>query len=214
MVLLTLIARVNDGLILATSIEGDDDPDHNMVKYTNQAKMIFRRLNNSAQTAQTVESGPYFFHYIISDAICALCLCDKSFPRKSAFAYLADIANEFNGQYGTRVAAVTRPYHFIEFDQYIQVAKRKYADRSRHAMSAVSNELQDVARIMVSNIEDVIHRGEALNILENRASDLSTLSRKYKEDARQLNRRSTLFKVAATVCVLGFLGFIARYILW
>lgn len=30
-------------------------------------------------------------------------------------------------------------------------------------MSAVSSELQDVTRIMVSNIEDVIHRGEALN---------------------------------------------------
>lgn len=30
-------------------------------------------------------------------------------------------------------------------------------------MTAVSSELQDVARIMVSNIEDVIHRGEALN---------------------------------------------------
>lgn len=48
-------------------------------------------------------------------------------------------------------------------DPYIQQAKRKYADRNRYAMSAVSNELQDVARIMVSNIEDVIHRGEALN---------------------------------------------------
>ncbi|VDN49596.1 unnamed protein product, partial [Gongylonema pulchrum] len=45
MVLLTLIARSADGLILATSIEGSDEPDHNMVKYTNQAKMLFRKLN-------------------------------------------------------------------------------------------------------------------------------------------------------------------------
>lgn len=51
----------------------------------------------------------------------------------------------------------------IILDEYIQQAKRKYADRSRYAMNAVSNELQDVTRIMVSNIEDVIHRGEALN---------------------------------------------------
>ncbi|VDD87939.1 unnamed protein product [Enterobius vermicularis] len=212
MILLTLIARVSDGLILATSIEGGDEPD--MVKYTNQAKLVFRRLNNSAETAHTFESGPYFFHYIIKGAICALCLCEKSFPRKSAFAYLEEVANEFNGQYGNKVDSVTRPYHFIEFDHHIQQAKRKYADKSRHAMSAVSNELQDVARIMVSNIEDVIHRGEKLNILENKANDLSNLSRKYREDARQLNRRSTLFKIAATVCVLGFFGFVARYLFW
>lgn len=38
-------------------------------------------------------------------------------------------------------------------------------DKGRNAFAAVSNELQDVTRIMVSNIEDVIHRGEALNSL-------------------------------------------------
>ena len=38
MVLLTMIARVSDGLPLATSIEGDEERDHNMVKYSNQAK--------------------------------------------------------------------------------------------------------------------------------------------------------------------------------
>ena len=47
-------------------------------------------------------------------------------------------------------------------------------------MTEVSSELQDVTRIMINNIEDVIHRGEALNILEARASDLSTMSKKYK----------------------------------
>ena len=50
-----------------------------------------------------------------------------------------------------------------DLDQYIQGAKRKYTDRNRYAMQAVNNELHDVTRIMVSNIEDVIHRGEALN---------------------------------------------------
>ena len=30
-------------------------------------------------------------------------------------------------------------------------------------MTQVNSELQDVTRIMVANIEDVIHRGEALN---------------------------------------------------
>lgn len=55
------------------------------------------------------------FSYIIKGAICALCLCEKSFPRKSAFAYLEEVANEFNGQYGNKVDSVTRPYHFIEF---------------------------------------------------------------------------------------------------
>ncbi|EJW79298.1 hypothetical protein WUBG_09794, partial [Wuchereria bancrofti] len=115
MVLLTLIARVSDGLILATSIEGSDEPDHNMVKYTNQAKMLFRKLNDNSPTIHTLESGPYYFHYVIKRPVCSLCLCEKNFSRKSAFAYLEDITDEFLGQNGTRITSVTRPYHFIEF---------------------------------------------------------------------------------------------------
>ncbi|CAJ0941302.1 unnamed protein product, partial [Mesorhabditis belari] len=210
MSLLTLIARVRDGLILATSIEGADGGDANMVKYSNQAKMLFKKLN-PAQTAHTIESGPYQFHYVIKGAICALALCDRQFPRKLAFAFLDDVANEFLSQYATKVDSVARPYHFLEFDSYIQQAKRKYADRSRFAMQEVSSELQDVTRIMISNIEDVIHRGEALNILEARASDLSGLSRKYREDAKALNRRSMWYKVGAGLSVLFFLVIIWRF---
>ena len=53
--------------------------------------------------------------------------------------------------------------NIFTIDSYIQTAKKKHTDKGRSAIAAVNNELQDVTRIMVSNIEDVIHRGEALN---------------------------------------------------
>lgn len=207
--LLTLIARFSDGLILATSIEGNDTGDTSLVKYTNQAKLLFKKLGRSP-AQQSVESGPYVFHYVIKDKICALTLCDQMFPRKTAFAYLDDIANEFLNQNGTKIDSVVRPYHFLDFDQYIQQTKHRYTDNSRFAINAVSNELQDVTRIMVTNIEDVIHRGEALNILENRASELSGLSKKYRENAKALNRRSAIVKIVTAVSVIGVIFFTLR----
>ncbi|CAJ0578343.1 unnamed protein product, partial [Mesorhabditis spiculigera] len=210
MSLLTLIGRVRDGLILATSIEGADGGDSNLVKYTNQAKMLFKKLNPT-DAAHTFESGPYQFHYVIKGTICALALCDRQYPRKLAFSFLDDVANEFLNQYASKIDTVSRPYHFLEFDSYIQQAKRKYSDRSRFAMQEVSSELKDVTRIMISNIEDVIHRGEALNILEAKANDLSGLSRKYREDAKALNRRSTWLKVGAGMTVLFFFVLLWRF---
>uniref|UniRef100_A0A1I7T8U8 Vesicle-trafficking protein SEC22b n=1 Tax=Caenorhabditis tropicalis TaxID=1561998 RepID=A0A1I7T8U8_9PELO len=211
---LTLIARVRDGLILATSIEGNDrGGDASMVKYSNQAKMLFKKLNG-APAQQTVESGPYVFHYVIIQNVCALVLCDRNFPRKAAFQYLNDIGQEFLNTYSTKVDQVVRPYHFLDFDKYIQQAKQRYGDTNKYTMNAVSNELQDVTRIMVTNIEDVIHRGEALNILENRASELSGMSKKYRDDAKALNRRSTIFKVAASIGILGVLFLMARFIIF
>ncbi|CAP27968.1 Protein CBR-SEC-22 [Caenorhabditis briggsae] len=212
---LTLIARVRDGLILATSIEGNSDQsgDSSMVKYSNQAKMLFKKLHG-APAQQTVESGPYVFHYVIIQNICALVLCERNFPRKAAFQYLNDIGQEFLNSYSSKVEQVVRPYHFLDFDKYIQQAKQRYADTNKYTMNAVSNELQDVTRIMVTNIEDVIHRGEALNILENRASELSGMSKKYRDDAKALNRRSTVFKVAVSIGIAGFLFLVARFLIF
>ncbi|KAI6205645.1 hypothetical protein M3Y94_00815700 [Aphelenchoides besseyi] len=210
MVIQNFIARVSDGLILATSTESADDPD--MVKYTSQAKRLFRKLNApGTPTAQIVESGQYLFYYVIKGPVCALVLCERNFPRNSAFSFLEDVANEFLNRYGTQLDTVTRPYHFLEFDSYIQQAKRKFADRNRYTMSAVSSELQDVTRIMVTNIEDVINRGEALNILETRSSDLSDMSKKYREDARQLNRRNAMMKLFLGLGVAGVLFLIVRF---
>jgi len=213
MVLQNLIARVSDGLILATSVEGADDVD--MVKYITQAKRLFRKLNSQGgQNAQIVESGSYLFYYIIKGPICALAICERNFPRQSAFAFLEDVANEFLNRYGTQLATVTRPYHFLEFDSYIQQVRRNYTDRNSFGISAVSNELRDVTRIMVSNIEDVIHRGEALNILETRASDLSHMSKKYREDARQLNRRSAMIKLFMGMGIAVILFLIVRFFIF
>jgi len=208
-----MIARVTDGLPLATSIEGDEQQDQTMTKYTTQAKLLFRKLQPDSPKKCTLESGPYVFHYSIEGGACFLCLCEKNFPPKVAFAFLEDILREFISRYGGRIDTVARPYHFIDFDSYIQQSKKKFVDRqSRGQLQAVHSELQDVQRIMVQNIEDVIHRGEALNILDDKAAGLSVLSRKYKQDARYLNLRSSLMKIGLLVIlVVLFLLYIYYY---
>lgn len=48
-------------------------------------------------------------------------------------------------------------------DTYIQKTKKSYIDsRARRNLGSINTELQDVQRIMVANIEEVLQRGEAL----------------------------------------------------
>lgn len=48
-------------------------------------------------------------------------------------------------------------------DTYIQKTKKSYEDsRVRRNLNNINTELQDVQRIMVQNIDDVLQRGEAL----------------------------------------------------
>lgn len=55
--------------------------------------------------------------YLIEKGVCYLVLCEGSFPKKLAFAYLEDLQAEFHEQHGKRVPTVSRPYSFIEFGE-------------------------------------------------------------------------------------------------
>ncbi|KAM3604053.1 uncharacterized protein V6R79_005829 [Siganus canaliculatus] len=120
MISLTMIGRVADGLPLAASVQEDEQTGRDLQQYQNQAKQLCRKLSAQSPDRCTVEAGDMNFHYIIAQGVCYLVLCNASFPKKMAFAYLEDLHSEFYDQYGRRVPTVTRPYSFIEFGEIIQ----------------------------------------------------------------------------------------------
>ncbi|CAG5129708.1 unnamed protein product [Candidula unifasciata] len=217
MVLLTMIARVADGLPLSASVQEDEQSGRNLMEYQTQAKQLFRKLSQDPNppTKCSLDTTNYMFHYMIERGVCYLVLCEKTFSKRLAFSYLEDLQNEFNSQYGSRLDTVSRPYSFIEFDTYMQKARKSYMDsRARRNLGQINTELQDVQRIMVQNIDDVLMRGEALSVLDTKASNLSAHSLKYKKDAKYLNLRSSYAKIAAVVIVvILFLLFIRYWIL-
>lgn len=89
-------------------------------------------------------------------------LCDKMFSKRMAFNFLEDISQEFYKNYGRKVNSVTRPYAFIEFDVYISKARKSLTDRRKN-INSINTQLQDVQRIMVQNIDDVLQRGTVLS---------------------------------------------------
>ncbi|CAB0005796.1 unnamed protein product [Nesidiocoris tenuis] len=210
MVLMTMIARVTDGLPLAATMQDDEQSGRSTLDYQNQAKMLFRKLTPQSPPQCTLESGPYLFHYLIEKDVCYLVLCERNYSKRLAFSYLEDIAQEFASQYGKKVHTVTRPYSFIEFDTYIQKARKVFTDsRVRRNLNTLNTELQDVQRIMVQNIDDVLQRGVVLSELDSKAQNLSMLSQKYKKDATYLNMKSMYVKAAAG-CIV-FIVFILYF---
>jgi len=214
MVLLTMIARVADGLPLAVSVQEDEQSGRSLMEYQTQAKQLFRKLSQDPNPPPkcTLEAGNYLFHYMIERSVCYLVLCDQNFSKRLTFSYLEDIQQEFSSQYGGRLDTVSRPYSFIEFDTYMQKARKSYMDsRARTNLGHINTELQDVQRIMVQNIDDVLARGEVLSVLDSKASNLSTQAMKYKKDAKYLNLRSSYAKIGAVVVLVVLLLLFLRY---
>jgi len=211
-VLMTMIARVFDGLPLAASVQEDEQTGKSILEYQNQAKRLFKTLTDNSPQRCSIETGngQYIFHYIIEQQSCFLTLTEVHFSKKTAYAFLDDLAQEFHNQYGHKINTATRPYSFIEFDTYIQKAKKTYSDsRGRRNLNNLNTELQDVQRIMVQNIDDVLQRGAVLSEMENKSQNLTEMSRKYRKDAESLN--ATSLAVIAGACGGGFLLLLLIY---
>ena len=127
---------------------------------------------------------------MIQDSICFLCICDKSYPRKLAFTYLSDLANEFTTTYSASqyLSPTLRPYAYVEFDTFIQRTKKTYQDsRASANLDRLNDELKDVTKVMTKNIEDLLYRGDSLERMGEMSGRLREDSKKYRKAAVRIN---------------------------
>lgn len=141
--------------------------------------------------------------YLIKDDICFLCICDRSYPRKLAFTYLADLATEFTTTYSPAQyqSPNLRPYAFVEFDTFIQRTKKLYQDsRASQNLDRLNDELRDVTKVMTKNIEDLLYRGDSLERMGELSGRLREDSKKYRKAAVRINWELVLKQVSSSHC--------------
>lgn len=185
----TQIARL-DGLMLCASVD-DDTTESSLTEVKSQVKLILRRLNRNAEPQASIEAAAgLMIHYVIEDEVVYFCVCDRAYPRKLAFTYLADIAAEFATTYpaAQRTSPSLRPYAFMEFDTFIGRAKQTYSDaRASQNLDKLNDELRDVTQVMTKNIEDLLYRGDSLERMGELSSRLRDDSKKYRRAAVRIN---------------------------
>ncbi|EER43949.1 SNARE sec22 [Histoplasma capsulatum H143] len=188
MVLSTQISRL-DGIPLAASVDDEQQVDA-LSEAKSQAKLISRQLNRNSEPQATIECGQCNLHYIIKDGVCFLCIADRSYPRKLAFSYLGDLASEFTTTYPTSQYLSTnlRPYAFVEFDSFIKRTVKTYQDsRAPQNLDKLNDELRDVTKYMVKNVEDLLYRGDSLERMGEMSGRLRDDSLKYRKAAVRIN---------------------------
>mmetsp|Transcript_3766 Transcript_3766/g.8989 ORF Transcript_3766/g.8989 Transcript_3766/m.8989 type:complete len:228 (+) Transcript_3766:183-866(+) len=207
---------------LAASMDDEKDVSGDLERYKGQAKKIMRQTTTTSPTPCTIESGAYAFHYVIVDApgasqakICFLTLAEKGYPRRFAFDYLDDLQKEFVQLHGQQIDSVERPYKFITFDTFIQKTKKLYMDTraNRNHLKMMSEDLRDIQGIMTKNIQEVLGRGEKLETVTNRSSQLSAETKRFKDKATHLYR-DLLLRQWAPVAVVSVVVMILLYVFW
>ncbi|KOS21332.1 Protein transport protein sec22 [Escovopsis weberi] len=208
----TQICRL-DGLMLCASVD-DDQSESSIAEVKQQVRQILRKLSRASEPQASIESAAFALHYLIDADIVFLAICERSYPRKLAFTYLADLAREFTMTYTPQAvhSPALRPYAFMEFDGFIAKTRTTYADaRAAQNLDKLNDELRDVTKIMTKNIEDLLYRGDSLERMGEMSSRLRDDSKKYRRAAVRINWE-LLLKQYGPFAGLGF--FILIFLYW
>ena len=157
---------------------------------------------------------------MISEQIVYLTLCQRSYPKRLSFLYLAEICDgfltELTNDYGSshwrnKIGMAARPYQFIKFDKYIQKKCKEYVDpSSRVNTSKVNSDLTEIQTIMKKNIEEVLNRGEKLDRVQDMSNGLVDSSKKFKWGAKKLSFQALVNMYAPVVAM----GLFVLFVVW
>ena len=160
------------------------------------------------------------FHYLIQENTAYLTCTEQAYPKRLAFLYLEEVSDVFleyltqthGANYRSVIETTARPYAFIQADLIIQRKQREFIDpKSALNTNKLNQDLSDIHSIMRQNINQVLDRGEKLEMVGQISSNLMSESKKFKWGAKKLNVWAKIYQYYPAV-LLGVLILLMVYL--
>lgn len=140
---------------------------------------------------QSVQHEEYKVHAYNRNGLCVLGFMDDHYPVRSAFSLLNQLIDECQKNFGeswrTVQADNTQPW------PYLNEALTKFQDPAEaDKLLKIQRELDETKIILHKTIDSVLARGEKLDSLVEKSSDLSAASQMFYKQAKKTNQCCTI----------------------
>ncbi|MCD7470454.1 VAMP-like protein ykt61 [Datura stramonium] len=140
---------------------------------------------------QSVQHEEYKVHSYNRNGLCALGFMDDHYPVRSAFSLLNKVLDEYLKNFGESWKSVqsdnAQPW------PYLDEALAKFQDPAEaDKLFKIQKELDETKIILHKTIDSVLERGEKLDSLVEKSSDLSAASQMFYKQAKKTNSCCTI----------------------
>lgn len=133
------------------------------------------------------------FHYINTRGILTLCMADKSVAKKLAFTFLQDIRKTFEETYSQHDIEQAKGYSLKSFGvEFLKPKMVAYNENPTAFNDKADQLLKDMMHLkdnMVENIESLIQRDGKIEVIAEKALQLSSISNTYKSRSKKLKEQ-------------------------
>ncbi|KAG0451985.1 hypothetical protein HPP92_025918 [Vanilla planifolia] len=140
---------------------------------------------------QSVQHEEYKVHSYNRNGLCAVAFMDDHYPVRSAFSLLNTVLDEYQKEFG-------ESWKNVQTDNtqqwpYLNEALAKFQDPAEaDKFLKIQRDLDETKIILHKTIDSVLARGEKLDSLVEKSSDLSAASQMFYKQAKKTNQCCTV----------------------
>ncbi|OAX39323.1 VAMP/synaptobrevin-like protein [Rhizopogon vinicolor AM-OR11-026] len=161
----------------------------------------------------------YLFHYISEGGFTYLVMADDSVGRKMPFAFLMDLQRKFTELQLPSSSSSSTPAYGIQgtFSPTIASLMHTYnTSPPTDEIVRAQTELNQVKDIMVQNVEQILSRGERIELLVDKTDTMATQATAFRRGARTVRREmwwknSKILALCILVALIFLYIFVAQF---
>eukprot|EP01105_Mastigella_eilhardi_P022885 TRINITY_DN5703_c0_g1_i1.p1 TRINITY_DN5703_c0_g1~~TRINITY_DN5703_c0_g1_i1.p1 ORF type:complete len:240 (-),score=90.91 TRINITY_DN5703_c0_g1_i1:111-830(-) len=168
--------------------------------------MAARSAAPDQQIRKSFVHQQYVFHYLVERGVIFLTMADADFGYRLPFLFLEDVSGKFFGTYQDVPAENFSPRQFESFGRVLRDQMEFFTFKPQEAdkLARTRQEVENVKQIVTQNIDKVLERGEAIEVLVSQTEDLQNNARSFQKKSTKVKnkmcRRNFKWTIISTVC--------------
>ncbi|EIM83727.1 VAMP/synaptobrevin-like protein [Stereum hirsutum FP-91666 SS1] len=132
----------------------------------------------------------YLFHYIAEGGFIFLTMADDSAGRRMPFTFLGDLQRKFASTSSS--SSIPHSPHALQHTFGPTISQLMYTYNTNpptDELARAQNELDQVKNIMVQNVEQILSRGERIELLVDKTDNMASQATAFRRGARTVRRQ-------------------------
>lgn len=178
------------------------------------SRQILDKIPGNDDSHVSYSQDRYIFHVKRTDGLTVLCMADDTAGRRIPFAFLEDIHQRFVRTYGRAVHSAN-PYGMNdEFSRVLSQQMEYYSnDPNADRINRLKGEMSQVRNVMIENIDKVLERGDRLELLVDKTTNMQGNTMRFRKQARRFRNTAWWKNVKLIIMLIVLLLVIAYLVL-
>ena len=183
-------------------------------------RALLAKIAIDKDTRMSYVYDSYMFHYVVESTIVFLVMCsnDDTTKKRVAFQFLEDIRKDWRLRYDEQVENKAIAFAMQgDFSPILQGQMNRYNNDKDFAagtdnIEKIRNQIDSVKEIMCENIDNLLERGEKIELLVDKTDQLSHSAFKFERSSKSLKNTILWNQIKMYLMIFAIIGVFCLFI--